>query len=445
MSFEEIRRILEDTARKLRLDEYEIYFTEENSISVETLGDEISTFASGNTSGVNFRCVYGGHMGVASTELLTKDELTSLVMRAKDNASVIESDNAAVIFSGSEKYATLDKREFSMPSASEISSLALDIQRRTYAESEHVTDGTQSAVAAQYSRCELANSKGLRLSDEFGVKLTYAVAVVAKEGEASDAFEAKLGFENTAELSKKSVNSALSKIGAATVPSGKTNVIFEGRAMRSMLSAFSSAFSGKQACLGLSLLRGKEGERIAADCVTLVDDPHGEKNPIPRTFDGEGVATYPKNVIENGVLSTLLYDLTYAARAGKESTANGVRASYESQVYIAPYCFYIKGGEYTESELLQKLGDGIYVTELKGLHAGADCVTGDFSIESEGYLVKGGKLQGAVKGFTVAGNFFELLKNIEALADNVKLSLPSGFTSMGAPDTLVREISIAGV
>ncbi len=445
MSFEEIRRILEDAARAEGLDKYEIYFTEDTALNVETLKDEISSFSSGSTSGVNFRCVYGSRMGVASSELMTKEELCSLVVRAKQNAAAIESDNAAVIFGGSEHYASLPERPFTMPNAAEISALALKIQKQTYGESEHVTDGTQSAVIAAYSRCELANSEGLVLSDSFGLKAAYAVAVVSKDGEASDSFEAKLGFDGTEELSKKAVGDALSKIGAGSVASGKMPVIFEGRAMRSLLSAFSSAFSGKQACLGLSLLKGKEGEKIAADCVTLVDDPHGDINPIPRTFDGEGVATYPKNVIENGVLSTLLYDLTYAAKAGKESTANGQRASYASQVYIAPYCFYIKSGDYTEAELLCKLGNGIYVTELKGLHAGADCVTGDFSIESAGFLVENGVRTRAVKGFTVAGNFFDLLKNITALADNVKLSLPDGFTSIGAPDTLVSEISIAGV
>ncbi len=444
MNFEQIKQILSSAALAEGIEKYEIYFTCDSSMSVETLGQEISSFSSGSTGGVNFRCIYGGHMGVASTELMTESELVSLVKRAKDNASVIESDNEVFIFAGSEKYATLPRRDFSMPSAAEASALALEIQSNTYAQSEYVCDGTQSCVMAAYSHCELANSEGLSLSDSYGIKAAYAAAVVSKDGEASDSYEISLGFDDTHRLSEAAVGDALAKIGAAGVPSGKMPVIFEGKAMRSMLSTFSSAFSGKQACLGLSLLAGKEGEAIASPCVTLVDEPHADINPVPRTFDGEGVATYSKNVIDGGVLSTLLYDLSYAAKAGKQTTANGQRGSYASQVYIAPYCFYIKGGEYSECELLSKLCNGIYVTELKGLHAGANAVTGDFSIESAGFLVENGVRTKAVKGFTVAGNFFELLKSIDALADNVKISLPDGFTSFGAPDTLIKEISIAG-
>ena len=90
------------------------------------------------------------------------------------------------------------------------------------------------------------------------------------------------------------------------------------------------------------------------------------------------------------------------------------------------------------------MGDGLYITELKGLHAGANAVTGDFSIESAGFRVRDGKKCEAVKSFTVAGNFFELIKSIEALAADVKFGFAGGFTVFGAPDTLIRQMSVAG-
>ena len=146
--------------------------------------------------------------------------------------------------------------------------------------------------------------------------------------------------------------------------------------MRALLSAFSSVFSGRNAYLGLSLLKGKEGERIGAECLTLVDDPMYSTSPMQTAFDGEGVATYKKNVIENGVLKTLLYDLASADKVGRESTGNGLRSSYSSTVSISPYHFYIAGGELSDEQLFESLGNGIYITELKGLHAGANAVTG---------------------------------------------------------------------
>ncbi len=444
MNFESIKDILRDEAERREIAQYEIFFTESKSVSTETLENEISSFAAGTGAGVNFRCVREGHMGSASTELFTEDELRGLVARAFANAGVIENNDVAVIFCGSDKYAECDCKATDMPAAADVKALALDIQKRTYAESELVTDGTQSGVFAQTERYELVNSNGLNLSNTVSLTGAFVQAVVSRDGEAQEAFEFSLGFDESERISKKAVDNAISKLGAVDIPSGKYDVIIDGKQMRSMLSAFASAFSGKNALLGLSLLAGKEGERVAAECVTLVDDPLGECNPVPTPFDGEGVATFEKNVIENGTLKTLLYDIATAHKADKTTTANGQRGSYSEQVHIEPFCFYIKGGELTDDELLLSMGNGIYVTELKGLHAGANSVTGDFSIESAGYLVESGRITKAVKGFTVAGNFFTLLKDIKAVGSKVKFGLPSGFTTYGSPSVYLTDMSIAG-
>ena len=161
-------------------------------------------------------------------------------------------------------------------------------------------------------------------------------------------------------------------------------------------------------------------------------------------FDGEGVATYRKNVIESGMLSTLLYDLATADRAGVQTTGNGQRVSYSDTVGIRPYSFYFQVGALSEDGLKASMGNGLYVTELKGLHAGCNAVTGDFSIESAGYLVRDGRVCEAVKSFTIAGNFFDLLKGIEGIANQVHFGIPSGFTVYGSPDVLIRQMSVAG-
>ena len=160
-------------------------------------------------------------------------------------------------------------------------------------------------------------------------------------------------------------------------------------------------------------------------------------------FDGEGVATYRKSVIADGVLQTLLYDLSTAKRAGVSTTGNGQRGSYSNPVSIAPYHFYLAAGSESEDALMARLGNGLYITELKGLHAGADAVTGDFSIESAGFLVEGGRIARPVHSFTVAGNFFELLLAIDGVADNVEMGMP-GTATLAAPDVLVRGLAVAG-
>ena len=183
---------------------------------------------------------------------------------------------------------------------------------------------------------------------------------------------------------------------------------------------------------------------IASEAVTLVDDPFHKENPEPINFDAEGSPTHKKAVIENGVLNTLLYNLKTAAVAGKKTTGNASKAGYDSSVGIRPFTMYLAGGELTPDELLQKAGNGVYINSLGGLHAGANPITGDFSLQSAGFMIENGVKTRAVKSFTVAGNFYDMLKNITALADNCHLPQAMGATAFGAPSVLVDGLSVAG-
>ena len=446
MDFYSVKNYLFEAAEKAGLKEYEVYFMESSGVSAETLKDEISSFSSAVSGGICFRCIVNGRMGSASSELLEAEEMSALVERAINNAKYIENDDKAIIFKGSESYENVSPKKFKDYSAAEIKEIALDLIKSTYEQSEYITDGTQTYAVQDTTKIILMNSHGLSLETEVSVCGALVQAVVAKDGESQYGGDIEIGLdkEDVENLPKSAIDEALSKIGAKEIPSGKYDIIFDGKQMRALLSAFSSVFSGRNAYLGLSLLKGKEGEKIGAECLTVVDDPMYEGSPMQTAFDGEGVAAYKKNVIENGVLKTLLYDLASADKVGRESTGNGLRASYASAVSISPYHFYIAGGEETDEELFARLSDGLYITELKGLHAGANSVTGDFSIESFGFEIKDGKIGDAVKSFTVAGNFFELIKNIEAVSSNVKFGFPAGFTVYGAPNTLIRGCSVAG-
>ena len=170
--------------------------------------------------------------------------------------------------------------------------------------------------------------------------------------------------------------------------------------------------------------------------------PEGASIQTP--FDGEGVATYRKTVVENGVLKTLLYDLTTARKAGVSSTGNGRRGSYSTPVSISPYRFSLCPGTDALDDLFRAAGDGIYITDCKGFHAGANSVTGDFSIESEGFRIRDGKPAEPIRGFTVAGNFFDLLKNVARVGDTVRWPFSGSATCFGSPDVFVPSMSVAG-
>lgn len=446
MNFDAVKSTLIAEAERLGLHEYDVFFMESESCSTETLKDEISSFSSGVGGGVGFRCIVDGHVGCASTELLTEEEMRAIVARAAANATMLESRDEPIIFEGSAHYATPTAPAFIGPETEDMKALALDLQKSTYGQNEYIADGTQSGVFCSRFSLAFLNSKGLNLSHSAGVSGAYVQAVVCRDGESQAAFDfAELSNKEKLDaLSKDVTEEAMATLGAVEIPSGKYDVILSGKQMRAMLSAFAPAFSAKNALLGLSLLKGKEGEQVAADCVTLIDDPMYEGSPMQLPFDGEGVATYRKSVIENGVLQTLLYDLATAKRAGVTTTGNGQRGSYSDPVSIEPYHFYLAPGKESEAMLMERLGNGLYITELKGLHAGANAVTGDFSIESAGFMVRDGKRAEAIRSFTIAGNFFDFIKEIEALADTVHLGMPGGFTVFGSPDVLVRNMSVAG-
>jgi PmbA protein len=318
----------------------------------------------------------------------------------------------------------------------------MELQEKLYAESPMMTDGTCSAAGATRVITALANSKGVFLKHTAGSVCTYVEPIINDGKEPSFGFAGAPTLETDSGIVESATAEAIARLGAGSVKTGSYDVIFDRRRVRSLLECYRGIFSGKAALQGLSLLRGKEGQKVASECLTLIDDPFYAENTMQCAFDAEGVPTYTKTLIEKGELKTLLYDLTNAKKAGCATTGNAVRG-YADPVSIAPFCLRIEAGEQSREELLSLMQNGLFVTEMKGLHAGANAVTGDFSIECAGFLVKDGKLDAPVHSFTVAGNFFQLLLAIDGVGNNVEMGLPATCVT-AAPDILVRNLSVAG-
>lgn len=446
MSFEELKNCLQKAAEAAGISDYEIFYQRGSSLSADALKDELNSFTSSSGGGICFRCVIDGKQGYASSELLTEEALEGLVEKARSNAEVSQSEDEIILFSGSDSYAPLEQPTAVFPDASELCRNTLELQKSLYDASPLVGDGTQSGIAYYEDESCLFNSKGLNLSNRIFGGVRYADAVVrsGEEAESAFAFAEEQNEADCKELSKKVIEKAKSRLGAVTVASGKYPVVIDGKAFKDFLSAFSPIFSAKNAQKGLSRLAGKEGKTIASPIVTIVDDPMRKGAQAKTNFDGEGVATARREVVKDGVLQTLLYDLSTAKNAGVESTGNGQRSSYDAPVAIAPYQFSIEAGSASREELLAKAGDGIFVTGCKGFHAGANSVTGDFSMESYGFRIREGKQAEPVKSFTISGNIFDLFCEIESLGNTVYWGMSAGMTSFGSPDLYLPSVSVAG-
>ena len=427
--------------------EYELYYQVGASTSVESFQHSIKEFSSSYAGGLCFRCIVNGKMGYASTEALSAQQAKSVVLKAVDNAVNLEAEEAVFLGEGGQTYEALEDKSYPLPTTEELISTVLETTEKLYKADPMAVDGCQTQGIIETNEVAIYNSKGLdlhRSSSEAGLVV---VAVVSDGKEMTDDYQIKLGQLDkidTDAMVKKAIGTAKQQLGGEVAPTGQYPVVFSPEAMCSLLGVYSGIFNSEAAQKGLSKLSGKEGQTIAASCVTLIDDPFHKENPEPMNFDAEGSPTHRKAVIEKGVLNTLLYNLKTAAVAGKQTTGNASKAGYDAPVGIRPFTLYLEGGQLSEEALLKKAGNGVYITDLSGLHAGADSISGDFSLQSAGYMIEDGKKTRYVKSFTVAGNFYDLLKNITALANNSHLPRAMGSTAFGAPTALVDGLSIAG-
>ena len=141
-----------------------------------------------------------------------------------------------------------------------------------------------------------------------------------------------------------------------------------------------------------SILKDKIGTLVASPLLILIDDPHLVDGMGSSSFDGEGVATHAKDIISQGILKTYLHSLTTAKVFGVNPTGNASRKSFKSSVNIAPTNMYIQPSKTSFDELVTTIYEGLYITDVQGLHAGLNSISGDFSLSASGFLIENGKI-----------------------------------------------------
>ncbi len=446
MDFKAFQQAVAAAAAALHITDYELYYEAAESTGVETFMQEVSGFSDANEGGVCLRCLVDGRMGYASTQALTETEAAALVRRAVDAAAVLENDDPEFLVSGGQSYETVVTNCGQLPSAETLTAAALAGQQALYAQAG-VVDGCSTEAMAMRTRLAIWNTRGLDLSYENAATGLVLAAVVEADGEKANDYKfriAPLADIDVTALAADAADAARTQLGAGVAPTGAMPVVFTPKAMSQLLGTFSGIFSAENAQKGLSLLQGKEGQVIAAETVTLVDDPFYTASAMPMPFDAEGTPTHRKNIIENGVLNTLLYNLKTAAAAGKTTTGNGAKAGYDGKVSVRPFTMYLAGSDKTQQDLLAMAQNGVCIDSLGGLHAGANVISGDFSLQSSGFLIENGQKGAPVRSFTVAGNFFSLLQNIVAVANDIKEPTSLSPSAVIAPSTLVQGLSVAG-
>ena len=432
-------------AKAAGIEAAEAYLSEKENFSAMRNNGALEDYQSNHTRGLGFRGLVNGRMGYASTEALDEESIGQLIRGVIESATLCETDDEQPLYQGGGQVPEL---ELYQP---ELDKVAPEAKLAKIEAMENACKAADSRYLNGYNMVETTKHT-VRIANSFGMDQTYTENFCnlycnanVKEGDnvSTGGFvQISRDFDalDPDRLARDSVDQAVKGLNAEPVASGKYHVVFWNEALVSLLGVFSTVFSAETEQMGLSLLSGKLGETIAAPCVTLVDDPLRPDCLGSRPFDDEGVPSHQHMLVENGVFRTFLHNLKTARKAGVESTGNGSKADYSSPVRVAPSNLYFEPGALSFEELLSQVGDGIVITEVSGLHAGANPVSGDFSLLSKGYTIKDGQRDQPLERITVAGNFYELLKNIRAFASDLRF--PYG--PMGSASADAGEMTVSG-
>lgn len=439
-----------DRAIEYGFEEAEAAFMTNASMEINILEGEVSSYENSTIQGVGFRGKKNGQMGGSSSSDLEDGAIDYMLSSAMENCEVLDDEDEEFIYCDPEHShlenvllsGTYDKNTYDR-----FSELGLKLEKDILALSPLIKAVDYLSISCGTGPSVSVNSKGLYMYKDCDTVSIFAEARAEKDGVVKTGGHYWFGndidkFDEEAFL-KTLERKLIGKLGASSVNSGEYKVIFDSEAFVSLLNTFMGAFSSYNMQKGMSLLEGKEGEKIASDIFTLREEPMYEDALLKFPFDSEGVLTKSKALIDNGVFVKALYNLKTANKAGTESTGNGFKGAFSGPISISATNLVVTPGTMDFDELCGWIKDGIYLTELNGLHAGVNKISGDFSLFCEGYLIENGKIVRPVEQITVADNFYDVIKKIIAVGSDT-ISVPEGKGEYFCPSVVISKMNISG-
>ena len=433
-----------ELAKESGLESADLSSSEASSLSVSLFHGEIDSFTNNSSFELVARGIYKGKMGSISVDNVNKDSPEFLVREIKRAASIIENDDPVFIFKGSEKYhkKQVGKNVDFSENIQEKVGILKEIEKKLLAFDKRINEVISVGYESSSHVFKKNNSFGLKLSQKMNT-YTYYAQVSAKDGD-----EIRTGFDVFAsydenefkvdEFVKRVAEDALQKLGSIQCKSKKYPVVLNPESAATLIGVLISSLDAEEVQKHTSLLEGKLGQQVLSKKLTVVENPL-EKNIFFRYFDDEGVATKKKDLIKKGVISTYLYTLQTAAKDGVEATGNGYGAGAKSKADVG--YVQVKGGKKSEDEIIAGIKEGVYITELTGLHSGMNAQSGNFSLQCAGFMIRDGKKCEPLALITVADNLINVFKNIKAVGNNTKLVINN---QMSCPSIYVGKLAISG-
>lgn len=421
----------------------DVLISTESQLGLKANEGELSEYKVTSSQTVGVRVVIGDQVGTSYSESMRTEDLNNMVTAALENA----------------RYAKINPHEKIRAAEQVISDWSTEIDQEDKTEQQDKVDLALSLESGLMNRgvdakapysgfneltysLHFANSLGHRCTHRERQFSCYTYALLSQEDKQSMHFSYKVGRRFT-ELSATSCvdeayQTAIALMDGAPVESGQYDVIFDSECLNQLFSAFGMCWSGVSAMKELNPYRHRLGELIAHSDLTLTDTPYVRGGLAIKGFDGEGFACRETVIIKSGHLESFLHNSVTASHFDIENTANASRGT-KSALSVSPSHLMVAPGKQSVTEALG--GTYLELVSLQGVHSGANAVSGDYSLGASGFLCRDGQRVQAVRGITVAGNFYEMLTRINAISDQV--SADHGQTFF-APHIRFNKLNIAG-
>ena len=413
-------------------EEVEAFVSRGRHTSVQVFGGEVESLSSAQSEGVGVRVIVGHRQGFAYAASLDPGIVEETLAEARDNAVFGEVDEFLALASP-DGVVPVDLDLWSadlagFPPEAKVE-IALEVERLTKAADARV----KGVESADYGDSELesaiATTTGIRTSSRRSSCSVWSSAM-ADDGSGT---QTGSGYSvarrpqdlDVAKAASEAAERATRLLGARKPASQVLTVVLEPKVTASFIGILSGLLSGMSVLKGRSFLAGKLGEEIAVGGLTVVDDPTNPDSYGASRYDGEGLASRRNVLVEGGVLRSYLHNSYTARRSGIASTANAVRGGYRSTPGVGARALSVAPGALGVEELLAKVGDGLIVQSVTGLHSGVNPTSGDFSVGIQGLMVRGGAVAEPVREATIASTLPKMLLDVVAIGSDLEF-LPGG-------------------
>jgi PmbA protein len=443
MDYKGLAEQLIQTCLKKGADGAEVFIESGRELSIEVRNGEIETVQQADSQGIGFRIFAKGKMAFAScndfTDAATGSTIDSAIRFAQqttaDPNNILPDEKGITAVEG-----LYDARIGKIPMETKIE-LAKGVEKLAMKDSR-ITKSGGSGYTESEGEIFIANTNGLSKTYKAS-SCSVGVSVVAEKGNqkssgsesCSRRFYADL--KPPEEIAAKAAREAYDLLDPRMVKTQRASVIFDPDVAGAILGGILAAVNGERVLQGTSFLGARLNQKIASSLVTIVDDGTRPKGMATRPFDGEGVPTQKRTIIDQGALKGFMYNTIIARRAGVKSTGNAARGGFTSVPGIGAHNFYLAPGSSARTEIISATAKGLFLVEVTGY--GINPVTGDFSGGASGFWIEAGKIAFPVKGLTIAGSAEEMLNGIDMVGNDLDMN-----RGMTAPTFRIRELQIGG-